>query len=138
VGDLCRPGRDVRPRNARRESLCRMGGESTRLSPPKPCVCIGCHTSESLSTISPASLGAVHVHRTSLQVDFVKSDSCFTAVDPAVQPADGPRCYADYQKFAAALNATGRPMVSRGANVPCPHSAVIATLAGPISSGIRT
>eukprot|EP00035_Acanthoeca_spectabilis_P011041 m.194504 g.194504 ORF g.194504 m.194504 type:complete len:414 (+) comp15210_c0_seq2:1375-2616(+) len=44
-------------------------------------------------------------------VDFVKSDSCFTSVDPTVQPADGPRCFADYQKFAAALNATKRPMV---------------------------
>eukprot|EP00038_Savillea_parva_P006724 m.165464 g.165464 ORF g.165464 m.165464 type:complete len:427 (-) comp12565_c0_seq1:2250-3530(-) len=44
-------------------------------------------------------------------VDFVKSDSCFTSPSKTVQPADGPRCYEDYQKFAKALNATGRHMV---------------------------
>jgi alpha-galactosidase len=46
------------------------------------------------------------------QVDFVKSDSCFTeAADPEVQPADGLSCYSKYKVFAAALEATGRPMV---------------------------
>lgn len=45
------------------------------------------------------------------RVDFVKSDSCFTAADPSVQPADGVRCFADYKRMAAALNATGRPIV---------------------------
>mmetsp|Transcript_17686 Transcript_17686/g.46163 ORF Transcript_17686/g.46163 Transcript_17686/m.46163 type:complete len:437 (+) Transcript_17686:44-1354(+) len=57
------------------------------------------------------------------QVDFVKSDSCFTATDPSQQPADGPRCYADYVKFAAALNATGRPMV-HSVKGPCGHAGV--------------
>jgi alpha-galactosidase len=45
------------------------------------------------------------------EVDFVKSDSCFTSADPTSQPANGTLCYEDYQKFAAALNATGRSMV---------------------------
>lgn len=44
-------------------------------------------------------------------VDFVKSDSCFTDANASVQPADGQRCYALYEKFEAALNATGRAMV---------------------------
>jgi alpha-galactosidase len=48
------------------------------------------------------------------QVDFVKSDSCFTeatAHPPGPQPADGAACFERYKIFDAALKATGRPMV---------------------------
>eukprot|EP00729_Bicosta_minor_P023299 gene23299-12466_t len=44
----------------------------------------------------------------SWKVDYVKSDSCFTAVDPSFQPANGSRCAEEYKVFEAALNATGR------------------------------
>ena len=46
------------------------------------------------------------------EVDLVKSDSCYTSVDPhAGRPADGASCYARYKIFAEALKATGRPIV---------------------------
>jgi alpha-galactosidase len=45
------------------------------------------------------------------RVDFVKSDSCFTSVDPGPQPADGAQCYDRYKTFDAALKATNWPMV---------------------------
>ena len=46
------------------------------------------------------------------QVDLVKSDSCYTSVDPlAGRPADGASCYARYKIFSEALKATGRPIV---------------------------
>lgn len=70
------------------------------------------------------------------KVDFVKSDSCFTA-DDGSQPADGDACAADYAVFANALNATGRPMVhsvkgpcGRNPAKPCspPDAGAIANL----------
>lgn len=54
------------------------------------------------------------------KVDFVKSDSCFTSSEPTLQPANGTRCWQQYQKFAAALHATGRPMV-HSIKGPCGH-----------------
>ena len=39
------------------------------------------------------------------EVDLVKSDSCYTSVDPhAGRPADGASCYARYKIFAEALH----------------------------------
>ena len=58
----------------------------------------------------------------SWRVDFVKSDSCYTgSADYA--PADGAKCWATYQKFAAALNASGRSMV-HSIKGPCGKQAV--------------
>ena len=45
------------------------------------------------------------------QVDFVKSDSCFTDSDPSIQPANGANCLERYKLFDSHLRATGRPMV---------------------------
>ena len=56
------------------------------------------------------------------QVDFVKSDSCYTGSADKT-PADGAKCWATYQKFAAALNASGRPMV-HSIKGPCGKQAV--------------
>jgi alpha-galactosidase len=55
-------------------------------------------------------------------VDFVKSDSCFTSNDTSYQPADAPNCRYRYGLLAAALNATGRPMV-HSVKGPCGHAA---------------
>jgi len=57
-------------------------------------------------------------------VDFVKSDSCFTGANASSQPADGPRCLAAYERFAAALNHTGRPMV-HSVKGPCGRAAAL-------------
>lgn len=66
------------------------------------------------------------------EVDFVKSDSCFTQLTPTLQPANATNCEERYKLFAKKLQATGRDMVH---SVKGPCGRPLADCSPPDASG---